>query len=175
MLDIHMQSLCQRGKLFSFLSWDLKVKLEVQHKMLLQCTDYFVIFIVLKSPEFRKQSLWNSNFSGGGHPDPPLWLETLLIFEVWGLKVGKYTKQPHLKVFPWIEPSTKRGTHSTNGRWWGRSGPKCQGRFFVPLQSCILPSLWCHLNHQTYSWPAKHPSVQSAASLLPLSAALFPL
>ena len=84
MLDIHTQSLCQRGKLFSFLSWDLKVKLEVQHKMLLRCTYYFVIFIVLKSPEFRKQSLWNSNFSGGGPPDPPLWFWNPPYF--WGLR-----------------------------------------------------------------------------------------
>ena len=103
--------------------------------MLLQCTDYFVIFIVLKSPEFRKQSLWNSNFSGGGPPDPPLWFWNPPYF--WGLKVGKYTKQTHLKGFPQTEPSTKRGTQQKNGRWWGRSGPKCQGRFFVPVQPCI--------------------------------------
>lgn len=48
---------------------------------------FFAIVILYKSPACRKQSLWNSHFSGEGLPHTSL-VHNPLYF--WGLKVGQY-------------------------------------------------------------------------------------
>lgn len=81
-------------------------------------------------------------------------------------------------TFPWLRRHAKRMIRLFGSTYMcEQTFSLITGQKQIMNQNVQQSFLWCpsHLNHQTYTWPASHPSVHSAASLFLLSATLFSL